>query len=358
MKRWLALLIALLAACGHSAVPVAHPSDAADSPRQVDVVPAVSRIFSVTEQLPAELVPWEAVAIYPKVRGFVAEVPADRGSVVRRGQLLVRLSAPELLAQTAEADAVLRADRSTYRRLLNASRTKGAVSENEIEVSLHTVAGDKERVRSLKSLADYLIVTAPFDGIITERNVHPGALVGPPAEPLTSAVPMMRIEQIAHLRLTVPVPEADAGAVSEGGRVTFHVRAYPGRGFSGTVSRISHWVDSRTRTMAVEADVYNKERLLDPGMFALVIWPVQRQAPSILVPASAVVETPDGIFVDVVERGRAKGVAVQRGRASGDLVEVFGRINAGELVIEHGSADLADGTRVIARQRSAPRDPG
>ena len=357
MRRWLAPWIALLAACGHSAVPGAHPSGAADSPTQVEVVPAVSRRISLTEHLPAELVPWESVAIYPKVRGFVAEIPADRGSVVRRGQLLVRLSAPELLAQMAEADAALRADQSTYRRLLNASRTKGAVSENEIEVSLQTVAGDQQRVRSLKSLADYLTVTAPFDGIITERNVHPGALVGPPAEPLTSAVPMMRIEQIAHLRLTVPVPEADAGAVSDGGRVRFSVRAYPGREFSGTISRVSHWVDPRTRTMAVEADVCNGERLLDPGMFAEVIWPIQRETPSILVPASAVVETPEGIFVEVVEAGRAKRVAIQRGRASGDLVEVFGPLNAGDPVIEHGSADLANGTSVVVRRGASQQSP-
>ncbi len=306
----------------------------------------------MTEQLPAELVPWEVVAIYPKVRGFVAEIPVDRGSIVHRGQLLVKLSAPELIAQTAEAEAALRSDRSTYGRLVDASKTKGAVSENEIEVSRQIVAGDQERVRSLKSLADYLVIMAPFDGNITERNVHPGALVGPPAEPLTSAVPMLRIEQIAHLRLTVPVPEADAGAVSEGGKVTFRVRAYPGREFSGTISRVSHWVDPSTRTMAVEADVYNNDHLLDPGMFAEVQWPIRRQAASVLVPASAVVETPDGVFVELVQAGRVKRVAVQRGKAAAELVEVFGPVKPGDIVIAKGSEDLLDGAPVVKGGRS------
>src|SRR5579885_1327500 len=348
MKRWLALLMMLLAACDHSSVPGARSSDAGNAPRQVEVVAAVSRRISVTEQLPAELVPWEVVAIYPKVRGFVAEIPVDRGSIVHRGQLLVKLSAPELIAQTAEAEAALRSDRSTYGRLLDASNTKGAVSENEIEISQQIVAGDRERVRSLKSLADYLVITAPFDGIITERNVHPGALVGPPAEPLASAVPMLRIEQIDTLRLTVPVPEADASGVAQGANVRFRVRAWPGQTFAGRISRVSHAVDVRTRTMAVEADVDNRQHRLDPGMFAEVLWPVRRAAVSLFVPASAIVETAQATFVERVRGGKIQRVSVQRGAAMGDLVEVFGPLTAGDNVVARGSEDLAEGAPVAA----------
>ena len=163
---------------------------------------------------------------------------------------------------------------------------------------------------------------------------------------------MLRIEQIAHLRLTVPVPEADAGAIGEHDAVTFRVRAYPGRDFSGTISRVSHWVNPATRTMAVEADVQNDGRLLDPGMFAEVMWPVRRQTPSVMVPASAVVETPEGVFVETVAAGLVKRVPVQRGKASADLFEVFGDLKAGEMVIERGSEDLAAGTRVIPREKA------
>lgn len=350
MKRCLLLLVVLLTACDRPAVPRSRSSATAVQSPQVDVVPVVSHRLSITEHLPAELAPWQVVAIYPKVRGFVAEIPVDRGSIVRRGQLLVRLSAPELLAQTAQAQAALQSDRSTYDRLVNASETKGAVSENELEVARQTVAADAERVHSLKTLAGYLTIDAPFDGIITERNVHPGALVGPPAEPLTNAVPVLRIEQIARLRLTVPVPEADAGAVSEGARVTFRVRAYPDRDFFGTLSRVSRWIDPSTRTMAVEADVSNNDRLLDPGMFADVSWPVQRQTSSLFVPASAVVETSDGVFLEVIRAGRVKRVSVQRGKAMTNLVEVFGPLKTGDLVIAKGSEDLADGVRVIPRR--------
>src|SRR5690349_21209691 len=112
MKRWLALVMILLAACDRAVTPAARSSDAVTSPRQVEVVPALLQQISVTEQLPAELAPWEVVAVYPKVRGFVANIPVDRGSTVRRGELLVKLSAPELVAQTAEAEAALGSDRS------------------------------------------------------------------------------------------------------------------------------------------------------------------------------------------------------------------------------------------------------
>jgi membrane fusion protein (multidrug efflux system) len=342
-----ALLLALVvAACGRPA-KIGQRRQTTDPRPVVDVVRVVSQKLQTTERLPAEIAPWVVVAIYPKVEGFVEEIPVDRGSVVHRGQLLVRLSAPELLAQTAQAQATMVGDRATFERLRAASHTPGAVSQNELELAQALFKADEERVGSLKTLASYLIVTAPVDGIITERNVHPGALVGPPSEPLKSAVPMLRIEQISHLRLTVPVPQADAGAVAVGAKVRFQVTAWPGRFFTGTISRVSHWVDAKTRTMAVEADVYQSKPLLDPGMFVEVEWPVRRDTSSLFVPASAIVETAEATFVERVHAGRVERVPVRRGSAMGDLVEVFGTLKVGDELVGHGSEDLPDATRVL-----------
>lgn len=342
MRRTPLLAVLLLAAgCTRSPAP---PAPAPIPP--VDVVRVVSQRLAATEALPADLKPWQAVAIYPKVRGFVDRIPVDRGSVVKRGDLLVLLSAPELAAQAAQAEATALGDRSTYERLLNASKVKGAVSENEIEVARQTAAADAQRVRSFKTLAGYLVISAPFDGVVTERNVHPGALVGPPAEPLTTAVPMLRVEDIARLRLTVPVPEADAHAVAEGAEVRFRVRAWPGREFRGVIRRISHWVDEGSRTMAVEADVDNRDQTLDPGMFVEVVWPVRRDVATLFVPATAIAESSEKVFVDRVRDDRIEQVKVERGRSMGDLIEVFGALGAGDLVLVHGSEDLRDGARV------------
>ena len=348
MKRIVLLFALVLMACTRSR-STNDNRQMVDPIPEVDVVRVVSQKLETTERLPAELAPWEVVAIYPKVQGFVEEIPVDRGSVVHRGQLLVRLSAPELVAQTAQAQATMLGDKATFERLRVASHTPGAVSENELELAQALFKADQEKVNSLKTLASYLIVVAPFDGIITERNVHPGALVGPPSEPLQGAAPMLRIEQISHLRLTVPVPEADAGAIADGTKVKFQVSAWPGRYFTGTISRISHWVDAKTRTMAVEADVYQSAPILDPGMFAEVVWPLRGEAPSLFVPDSAVVETAESTFVERVRQGKVERVPVHRGSTLGDLVEVFGSLNAGDSVVVRGSEDLANGTRVIPR---------
>lgn len=350
MKRAIILLFAfLIAGCDHSVIARGQANTDATAIPKVEVVRVVSQRLSVTEPLPAELAAWEVVAIYPKARGFVEEISVDRGSVVKKGQLLMRLSAPELLADMAKAEATLRGDRTTFEQLGEASQTKGAVSVNELKLSKEKARSDEEQVRSLSTLAGYLTITAPFDGIITERNVHPGALVGPPPETLQNAVPMLRIEQIARLRLTVPVPEADTDAVSEGSTVQFRVRASPGRSFSATISRSSHWVDPKTRTMAVEADVDNSAHALDPGMFAEVLWPVRRPEPTLFVPASAIVDTTEATLVERVKSGRVERVPIRRGKAMGEVQEVFGPLEAGDFVILHGSEDLANGTRVIPR---------
>ncbi|MGH7781217.1 MAG: efflux RND transporter periplasmic adaptor subunit [Candidatus Binataceae bacterium] len=349
--RRLVLLLALVAVACNRPASRNDNRQTIDPIPVVDVVRVVSQKLENTERLPAELAPWEVVAIYPKVRGFVEEIPVDRGSVVHRGQLLVRLSAPELVAQTAQARATMLGDKATFERLRVASHTPGAVSQNELELAQALFKTDEERVRSLKTLASYLAVAAPFDGIITERNAHPGALVGPPSEPLQSAVPMLRIEQISHLRLTVPVPQVDAGAVPMGAKVKFQVSAWPGRYFTGAITRVSHWVDAKTRTMAVEADVYQSKPVLDPGMFVEVAWPVRRDTPSLFVPSSAVVETTEATFIERVRQGKVERVSVHRGSTMGDLVEVFGSINASDAVVVRGSEDLANGARVIASRR-------
>jgi membrane fusion protein, multidrug efflux system len=348
MKR-VALLLALVVAGCNGAAPANDSRRSIDPVPQVDVVQVVSQKLEATERLPAELAPWEQVAIYPKVQGFVEKIPVDRGSVVRRGQLLVRLSAPELEAQTAQARATLSGDKATFDRLRVASRTPGAVSSNELELAQALFKADQAKVNSLETLASYLVVVAPFDGIITERNVHPGALVGPPNEPLQSAVPILRIEQVAHLRLTVPVPEADVGTVAEGTKVKFQVKAWPGRDFAGTISRVSHWVDTKTRTMAVEADVEQSQSALDPGMFVEVVWPLRRDSPSLFVPPTAVVDTSEATFVECVRQGKVERVLVHRGATMGNLVEVFGSLNQEESVVVRGSEDLTNGAHVIPR---------
>jgi membrane fusion protein, multidrug efflux system len=342
----------------------------------VDVVKVVLQRLNITIHLPSELAPYEVVAVYPKVTGFVKSVKVDRGSRVRAGELIAQLEAPELVAQRAEgqaklqsaeaqltaAEAKLASDQSTYEKLKAAAAIPGVVAGNDLIVAENAAradaaqvkaAGDnvsagKQSLQSVTEIEGYLQVRAPFDGVVTERNVHPGTLVGPAGGPIAS-VAMVRVQTLARLRLVVPVPENYVAGIPGGTKVSFTVPAYPGQTFSGTIARISHSVDQKTRTMPVELDVLNPSGRLDPGTFADVLWPVQRPQPTLFVTSSAVASTLQRTFVVRIRDGVADWVDVKTGATTGNLTEVFGDLHAGDTVALHGSDEIRPGTHVATR---------
>ncbi len=364
----------LVAACHRSEHSTGRPA-AGDGGRLPGLVVAkvTSGILSLTVALPGELEPYEAVAIYPKVAGFVRRIDVDRGSIVEHGEVIAELDAPELAARRAEgqanlgsaqsrlasSQAKLASDRGTYERVRAAAQTPGVVAGNDLDVSEQTVRAAEAAVKTaedgvtaarqaLRALADleaYLHIRAPFDGIVTERNVHPGALVGPATNP-NQSTPMVRIETRSRLRLVVPVPEAYVAGVAEGVVVACSVPAWPNQTFEGKVARISHRVDVATRTMPVELDVANSDGRLDPGMFPEVRWPVRRPSPTLFVPASAVTRTTERSFVIRVRDGTTEWVDVKTGGTSADLVEVFGALREGDEVALRGTDELRPGMRV------------
>jgi membrane fusion protein, multidrug efflux system len=318
---------------------------------QVIVAPVVAQRLDETARLPGELTPYLGVDLYPKVMGIVQRIDVDRGSQVTRGQVLVRLMAPELTAQRLEAEAKLRADEITYDRLTTAASTPGVVALNDLEIAKRTVHGDRARVRSLKEMEAYLVITAPFDGVITTRNVHPGALVAPGGGAGANP-PLVRLEHTSYLRLTVPVPEPYTGQIAPGQSVKFSVPAFPGQTFHGTITRIAHSVDMKTRTMPVEMDVDNASGLLAPGMYPEVEWPVRRAEPTLFVPVKAVVTTTELTFVIRIQQDTVEWVKVHKGQSAGDRIEVFGDLHAGDLIAVRGSDELRPGTKVLVRPHS------
>jgi len=378
-------------------------------PPTVATTYVVSQTVNKDLRLPGELRAYQNVAIYPKVQGFVESLSVDRGSIVRRGQLLVRMSAPELASHTSEAEARVRgaqqqrlemesrvqsvreqraeaeakldADDGTYRRLKAASATPGVVAENDVDVARGVVEGDKARIRALaenekaarsvvqsqlqneratraaansvRDIEAYLKITAPFDGVITERNVDKGSLAGPSVGP--SSPPMLRLQQISRLRLVISVPEADVSGVTTGARIKFTVPAFPGEDFFGVLERISHTLDEKTRTMPVELDVLNDSARLAPGMFPEVSWPATRPRPSLFVPASAIATTTDRVFVVRIRNGTTEWVDVKRGMSMGDLVEVFGDLQENDVVAMRGTDELRSGVTVNPKQTPAAK---
>ncbi len=309
----------------------------------VEVVPVASHYLEETIPLPGELLPFLSVDISPKIPGIVESVKVDRGTMVKKGDVLIQLSAPELQAQRMEAEAQLRAAAITYTRLQSAASTPGIVAGNDLELAQHHQEALTARLQSLQEMEKYLRVVASFDGVITQRNIHPGAVVGPDRGG-DHPTPLIRLEQVALLRLIVPVPEVYVGSIVKGAKVTFTVPAYPQETFSGVVSRISQSINSKTRSMPVEIDVTNPDHRLAAGMFPEVRWPIRGGAPTLFVPASSVVTTTEETFVLHVKNHIVDWVPVRKGTKSGSLIEIFGALQPGDFVVLRGTDEIRPGT--------------
>jgi membrane fusion protein (multidrug efflux system) len=367
------LLIAVLAGCEGPKTP---PASAAEAVASVETVAVVSRMLDAPVSLPSQLQPYQAVDIYPKVTGFIDSIRVDRGSRVKRGDVLVRLTAPELTAQRSQADSGLRAaesqlasaqaklasDQGTYLHLASAAKTPGVVADNDLLVANQAAIADKavvaaaesnvnaarDALRSVTQMESYLTIEAPFNGVVTTRNLHPGALVGP-ASGGGGVLPIVQIVDTDRLRLVVPVPEAQVGTMKEGQQVSFTVPAYPGQTFHAPIARISHDVDVNTRTMPVELDVENRNGRLSPGSFANVTWPVQRGYPTLFVPTTAVTSDQQHSFVIRIRNQKAEWVTVQTGQTVSLDMEVFGGLQAGDQVVRTASDSIRNGQEVSAK---------
>ena len=334
----------------------------------LETAKVVSQALEKTITIPGDLTPYQGVNLSARVPAFVESIAVDRGSWVKRGQLLGKLSAPELRAQRLEAEAKLQAVRaqeaeaeaktvaaqSTYDRLKAASATPGVVAGHDVEIAERSLEAARAHVNALKSsggaaeaavkavaeMEAYLELTAPFEGVITERNVHPGSLVGP------STGALLRIEQVSRLRLTVPVPETYVGTIVKGTRVDFRVSAFPDQTFQGVIARPAHSLDMKTRSMLVELEVTNPRLTLASGMFAEVQWPVSRAGTSLFVPTTAVVRTSERQFVVRVRNGVAEWVDVRRGEVNGNVIEVFGDLREGDMVVRRGNDEIRQGTKI------------
>ncbi len=332
-----------------------------------DFAPVVAKPVSRSIDLPGEIAPFLSASLHAKVAGYVERMLVDRGSVVSQGDLLAELSAPEVAGQISEAqlkvqvadadrlqaEAQLAGAQSTYDHLKIAAETPGAIAGNELILAEKQVDAAKAlldsrkqaiqvaeaRVRTLRDMETYLKITAPFAGVVTDRLVHPGALVGPGADPV-----LLVLQQVSRLRLIVAVPEEDSGGIITGSKVSFSVPAQPERTYFGTVARLAQALDPKTRTMAIELDVANPDGTLAPGMYPAVKWPVRRARPALYVPRTSVVTTTERTFVVRSQNGRAQWVDIRKGAAEGDLVEVFGDLKAGDMVVRRATDELREGT--------------
>ena len=331
----------------------------------VQVLTLEEEKLATSLRLPGELVAFERVDLYAKTSSFVRRVLVDIGSEVERGQLLATLDAPELVSQVAEAESKLRAQeaisiaaKASHDRLVETNKTPGTVSPNDLEqaeakakAELAKLEAARAAKQAITSLREYLEMRAPFDGIVTARNVSPGAYVGPAGR--GSEAPLFTIQQQSHLRLVVSVPEARAADLTSGNEISFRVRSRPSETFTAKISRLAGALDTRLRAQRVEMDVDNREARLLPGAVADVTLPLTAGGRWV-IPKSAVVDSTRGTFVIRVAEKKAEWLPVEVGRENHGKVEIFGDVRRGDRLVVRASEELRDGTAI---EGTAPATP-
>ncbi|HTH82622.1 MAG TPA: efflux RND transporter periplasmic adaptor subunit [Mucilaginibacter sp.] len=330
--------------------------DAIDVP-PVSVADVEKGKLSSAIAVPGELIPYQQVDLYAKINSYVKKLLVDIGSQVHQGQLLVTLDAPEINSQLAGAqsrikqqEAIYFASKATYDRLLNTSKTPGTISQNDLEQAEAKKNADFANVEAAKSAykevaanLNYLEIRAPFDGVITSRNVNPGAYVGPGGK---GTDPLFVLQDQNRMRLVVSVPESYVGGLSHKSEVDFTVRELPGDKFTAKISRLAGALDDKLRSERVEMDVFNKSKRLLPHMYADVNVPLPSHDSTLIVPKSAVVTSTEKVFVVRVNNHKAEWVDVKKGFQSGDKMEVYGKLQAGDKVVKNATDEIRDGQPV------------
>jgi membrane fusion protein (multidrug efflux system) len=358
----LALSASLLSAC-HSdkkekdaQAQTVKQENAIDTPSVV-LVPVTKGKLSTTIAIPGELIPYQQVDLYAKVNSYVKNLLVDIGSEVHQGQLLVILEAPEINSQLAGAqsrikqmEAVYFASKATYDRLYNTSKTPGTVSQNDLEQAeakknsdLADVEAAKSSYKEVAANLNYLEIRAPFDGVITARNVNLGAYVGPGGK---STDPLFVLQDQKRLRLVVSVPEIYTGGLNNRDEVSFSVEALPNQKFTAKVKRLAGALDDKLRSERLEMDVYNKDKKLLPHMYAEVDVPLPSRDSAYIVPKTAVVTSTEKVFVVRVANHHAEWVPVKKGFESGDVMEIYGDLKPGDSVVKQATDEIRDGSEV------------
>jgi membrane fusion protein (multidrug efflux system) len=312
--------------------------------------------LSSSLQIPGELVAFQQVDLYAKENSFVKKLYVDVGSEVKEGQLLVSLEAPELGSQLAGAlsdiksrEATYMASKANYNRLLATSQTPGTISPNDLEQAAARKDADYAQLqaaqaahRQIAETQNYLQIRAPFSGVITARNVNPGAYVGPSGK--GSEMPLFTLQEQKKLRLVVSVPESHSSYLAKNNEVTFTVRALPDEHFTAAVKRMAGAIDNRLHSQRIEMDVMNKDKRLLPGMVAEVNVPLPAKDSTLIVPKTAVVNSTENIFVIRVINNKAEWVNVKTGREDKGKVEIYGNLKPGDQLIKIASDEIRNGS--------------
>lgn len=410
-KRNPGLLAVLVTALSVSS---AFGQDASDSNKvRATVVTPERRTITRDLQVPGSLTADERVDLYAKLSGYVSNIELDIGDRVKKGDVLVTISIPEMKDEVRSAAAVLTAKEAHVRALqakssqaqrmvetaraevqrqaaqyeldaanlarrqelhdghaipeqaLDEARSAAAVSQAQLRIAEAQVAGAEAakqaddadvqvaranvlvaeaHIAGLQTLMQYTSIRAPFDGVITARNVDHGAFVRSAAEGMTA--PLLRIENTDRIRVVVHVPETDAPHVHVGTKTMVDVKALGGDALAAVVSRTAGAINPSTRTLRVEIDIENHENRFIPGMYALVELRLETMAQAMVIPSKAIRIQDKETVVFVAANGITHSIPIKIGYDDGIWAEVTSGLSGSEQVITSTNSALEPGLPV------------
>src|SRR6201987_2275826 len=344
--------------------------------QQANFVPSV-RVEAVTQRLgtmhvtlPATTLAFEAANIYARASAYVLKRYVDIGDHVKTGQLLAEITAPEVEAQVAQFQNSLQQAQATIRQN-QAQRASTDVTSRRISVlanegwatkeqgdtdwyayraqdhattaAQYNAAAMEQQLKYYNQQKIYQQVVAPFDGVITQRNIDVGSLITADAAGGTS---MFSLQQSDVIRVWVYVPQDAAFGVKPGVEAVIRVPAMPNLTFQGKVTRIADALQPGTRTLLTEVDVPNPDGTLQPGVYCTVELKIPRTSPALIVPASAIIFNQNGMQVAVVEDGIVHLHKIAVTADYGTEVEINEGIKDSDQFILQPPVNLGDGDKV------------
>lgn len=370
LRPWMLGLIAAGVICAPlllrapSGVAQAGPGGPATAPT-VAVVPAKKGKAAADLSLPATLLPYQETPVYARTNGYVKRWLADIGDHVKAGQVLLEIDTPEVdrelkqdLAVLAQARANEHLARITAERWQQLIKDR-AVSQQEVdervsalEARVADVAAAQANVERLRELQRFQRVVAPFEGVVTARNIEVGQLVS--AGTASAASFVFKVAKTQVLRMYVNVPQSSSRLVRPGMPADILFKEAAGKVFQGKVLRTAGALDPQSKTLQTEIQVPNDSGDLLAGMYVQVRFHLQLPDPLILLPANTLIVRADGPQVAAVQNGTVHMRKIALGRDFGQQIEILSGLNENEAVVTNPTDAMREGAQVIVAKPAAP----
>jgi membrane fusion protein, multidrug efflux system len=287
---------------------------------------------SQTIDLPASVHGYVETPVYAKIPGYMKTINVDKGDRVKAGQVLAVIQSPETDKQVADARSYYWLQTVTDRRYQELVRQQ-VVPQQTADTSHATMLQARDAYQQELALQSYEVVRAPFDGVVTARYADPGTLIPQSTASSAASSPIVSLATLAPIRVYAYAPQSLSPFIRDGEPASITVSEFPGRQFSGTITRHPDALDQNTRTMLVEVDLANADHSLYPGMYAEMRTSARVGTTSVAAPDDALIFRDDKVYLPVVRNSRLELIAVSLGHDNGYTVEVSGDgLRPGDLV--------------------------